>query len=814
MKKQITLLAAVLAAAALAGGTAVKADAAVKENTVADNLITESGILNEADWSFSSQEIYRNNAGGSYIRFKDVAWGAGYVQPYNRIDFSKGDGVFEFDISGYKNGSIRPLFHNGLAGAYTTIWIGGDSIDCTVTAGLADRIELFADYECTTPYSAPRPNIGAWFNAMSGFGNYGKHFKLTYKADGTLGVETFIINADGTTAASEKIFIKNAYTEVNASELQYVGINAFGTMNIDNLKVTNGTEVIQENDCTGTDWVNTDGVPSENKVLLMGGGITVAKESSLDIIAPADTDRIVSEEPIRVDENVSTAFVLTGEMKVKELGKNFGFAFGLAGQSTPVSESSYVYICNRDGVTYLASNGTGEAVALGKDLAALDEYVEFSFTGTKDGKVSATIDGVTAEFADMKIDGYVAVLTEGEGTVNVSLSSDMKLKGYKYRASAGGTIANNFNTGYINPGYWSVTTGKALAFVDPEKAEGIVTEDGALFFKGTTFGAWFGTTDSYADFVLEFDYVSIATDSRPAVQESWPTGHSNMVVIIGGTQGSGWGNGLMCEFKESANRVQFHNFKDSPATYPAGTGSFDFKAGADTDKTTAVKIVAAGNNVKIYVQDITSASFDKANYVLLAETDVSDTYGTVAFASDDCGYFKLDNIRITPIDDPDPEKEAEKLAAYEDKALIADEYRPYELAAPVLSLSENVVSWAPVEGATGYEVTVNGVTSEIQTETSYAIEATEKGNYAVTVKAIGNGDYIYDSEPSETVTYTIGGGSSDSGTSEETSSSEKDSVSSGTETSADGGCGSAAGFGAVAAICVFAAAAVIGKRRY
>lgn len=184
MKKQVTLLAAVLAAAALAGGTAVKAGAAVKENTVADNLITDSGILNEVDWSFSSPSVYRNNASGSYIRLKDVGWGAAYIQPYNKVDLKKGDGIFEFDVTGYKEGSILPLFHTGLTNSYAKIWIGKDAIDCTPTAGVLDRVEFFADYECTTSYSAPRPGVGAWFNAMAGFGNYGKHFKRPIRRTG------------------------------------------------------------------------------------------------------------------------------------------------------------------------------------------------------------------------------------------------------------------------------------------------------------------------------------------------------------------------------------------------------------------------------------------------------------------------------------------------------------------------------------------------------------------------------------------------------------------------------------------------------
>ena len=64
------------------------------------------------------------------------------------------------------------------------------------------------------------------------------------------------------------------------------------------------------------------------------------------------------------------------------------------------------------------------------------------------------------------------------------------------------------------------------------------------------------------------------------------------------------------------------------------------------------------------------------------------------------------------------------------------------LAAPVLELNGNVVTWTAVEHAMGYEVYVNGKLDDTVTEPTYTINATEEGYFAVTVKAVGGSDYL------------------------------------------------------------------------
>jgi len=76
-----------------------------------------------------------------------------------------------------------------------------------------------------------------------------------------------------------------------------------------------------------------------------------------------------------------------------------------------------------------------------------------------------------------------------------------------------------------------------------------------------------------------------------------------------------------------------------------------------------------------------------------------------------------------------------------------------KLDAPEIVLNENVVSWAEVENATSYIVTVNGIANEVNA-LSYTIADTTVGDYTISVQAVGNEEYV-NSNTSNTVTYTI-----------------------------------------------------------
>ncbi|MCI2111164.1 MAG: hypothetical protein LKK13_02355 [Bacilli bacterium] len=77
------------------------------------------------------------------------------------------------------------------------------------------------------------------------------------------------------------------------------------------------------------------------------------------------------------------------------------------------------------------------------------------------------------------------------------------------------------------------------------------------------------------------------------------------------------------------------------------------------------------------------------------------------------------------------------------------------LAAPVIAISGNLVSWEAVDKATSYEVFVNEVSVTTVSETHYAITDEDEGDYVVAIKAHSTDTHYLTSDISNSVKYTI-----------------------------------------------------------
>lgn len=80
---------------------------------------------------------------------------------------------------------------------------------------------------------------------------------------------------------------------------------------------------------------------------------------------------------------------------------------------------------------------------------------------------------------------------------------------------------------------------------------------------------------------------------------------------------------------------------------------------------------------------------------------------------------------------------------------------PVQLIAPVISLSNNVISWSAVANANYFEVYENGNFVARNTATSYTVTKTAVGSYTYAVRAISASSAYTASELSNTVTYVI-----------------------------------------------------------
>ena len=78
-----------------------------------------------------------------------------------------------------------------------------------------------------------------------------------------------------------------------------------------------------------------------------------------------------------------------------------------------------------------------------------------------------------------------------------------------------------------------------------------------------------------------------------------------------------------------------------------------------------------------------------------------------------------------------------------------------KLPAPAISKHDNVISWAAVDHADGYEVYEDGELVSSQSETSYTITRTETGVYKYKVKATSTSSEYLESELSNEITHII-----------------------------------------------------------
>lgn len=78
-----------------------------------------------------------------------------------------------------------------------------------------------------------------------------------------------------------------------------------------------------------------------------------------------------------------------------------------------------------------------------------------------------------------------------------------------------------------------------------------------------------------------------------------------------------------------------------------------------------------------------------------------------------------------------------------------------KLVAPVVSLTDDVISWEEVENADSYEIFEDGISVSNQTELTYRIPEKEMGKYVYTVKAKCDKETYFDSDFSEGVTFNV-----------------------------------------------------------
>ena len=811
------------AAGALTANEAVTANAATKVTQVADNLITDAGIVNELDWKFAGSETaVTSNIKGDFFEAKGVAWGAGLVVGYDTANFADGRVTMEFDVLNMVGCCMGPFITNATGfneGRTSTIWIGGP--DSGLITGAADPraagFEYYSDEALTERSPLEAGSGNCWtiaFGTAPGEMRY--HVQYIFKQEGVMGIKTYILNEDGvydSTNLATEIWIKNAFEALDATTEHRFGFDYWGDLTIDNYKLSTPTKTVFETDFTGSAWSDATVVSAAGKMFNnYGVPVSVAQiDANL-----TKTDRIVTELKVKSDKNSAKAFTLAGSVDFKTLDK-FGFAMGLDTQDQALDADgvSFVYFTqgvNAGGtnVNYINVMENGEAVGdpieVG-DMAGLFDFFDFEFTVETDGTAAFSAFGVSIPLTlnPDNIDGYFALANYGDATSEISLGRGLNIMSFEYRASEGAGVASNFNTNWMNPDKWEMLAGTPVMFEDNAQSKGIVVEDGKVQFAAVGHGSYVGTTQKYAEYVIEFIYEEGFDGDKPKLVDSYELSYSPLAVIVGidgaVSAPSGWAESTMVIFYEGY--LQLLDFKQESLVMQESLTNYNFRASeAGTVKRTAIKMVAINKTLTVYLQELVegTAPTEEA-WVKAAEFQTADTYGKITFASTEAGVFSLDDIRITPIDDPDPAVVAANAAAYVSFQAIADEQKPIILTPPAITMNESVVSWTAVEGATGYVVNVNGQTTEVGADVlSYTVTATEAGDYTISVVAKGNGEWISDSAASNTISFTIQDPTSEPSTSEPKE--EKKS-----------GCGSVVAGGSMLMVVAAAGIAFVTKKR-
>ena len=421
------------------------------------------------------------------------------------------------------------------------------------------------------------------------------------------------------------------------------------------------------------------------------------------------------------------------------------------------------------------------SVSLGFNVVGLD-YIDYSFTAFKNGTITATVNDVAYELSFNKnnVSGYIALAIKDDFENMKVAIKDFEIRKYSYKESEEGEIATNFNTGYVDTSLWVMQSTTSVK-TKPEYADrvnGLVMKDGKLKFDGTTDKAYFGTLYDYGDFILEFELEEFfdgllpdkSDSDKPKLVDSWTSAHgySALYVNFGVISGNGVGNSCMLGFiQQRANTsspftgaIVLQDYKSGGISVIKPIDYNFYPQQSGITKNTAVKIICSLNTITIYVQEIlpdVELSVDRWMEIVRFD-GITDTFGRVTFSSTEAGWFNLDNIRIYPIDDPDPVRVNAKITLFQDFAPIPDTLKPYELAAPIITFEDGILTWEKIAGATGYIIRSNGFTRELNASQN-SFKFNVNGEYSVVVIARGNGEEILDSVVSNELQFVIGASS-------------------------------------------------------
>ncbi len=669
----------------------------------------------------------------------------------------------------------------------------------------------------------------------------------------------------------------------SGEEITYTKGTVYSTCDFENQdKVFNeGTGVGEQSDCLI--------ITGNNKNECLKTFDTV-----VTVTNPNKDARIVSYNALAVDNRLEKTFEMQSAFKLVNFGnestRKVGVALGLndykAVLSAPKNGASFIYLTqNEEGQIVLGADNIAEdgtATAAGEQTvivgAELNATISLNITGKKDGSVDVTVGEQTVNFKDIKANGNVAIAQTGEGEVTFSvLANDFKVTGYQLTENEGEKVTSSFNGNWTSPAKFffrnNIAPSAHVTAVEGGHAvTGMTPENGKVGFYGTSTNTALTFLKPYADFVMQFDYISVPYKQRGKLGGIETGGEANrfspLYAVFGGESGESaigdfyalgivegnatqyfWGaesliapEGQLLREGATLSVVSgVTDTEDSETAIPkyganpveGGKPSYTVNGyikPADEEKsfynkTTRFKLVVINNNVALWAANVDENGEVAGDYRKVYECTVKNSFGYVGFMTDSPAWCELDNIAITPIstqtalDKGLNAEPAVDLVADVPVSEMAADPMPEMLAKPVLKAdtAAKKVTWDSVAGAGEYAVTVqfNGeeVDSKTVTATEYDMSKyTDKGDYTVSVVAIPADLEAYQKSIKANVTYTVSDDGNDSGDNKP-GGNEPD----GNEPETDEGCGCGGSvngaLGSAAIVLILGGVAILIRRR-
>ncbi len=602
----------------------------------------------------------------------------------------------------------------------------------------------------------------------------------------------------------------------------------------------------------------------------------------MTITNPAAGSGIITRAALQTDKTLDTNFTMNTTFVANELsaGQKAGFAFGFEGNRSLTGAHKFFYFTKNTagqlvfGAESVDAEGNATVLAAEQVVAGATE-IPLQITGKGADIVVNVGNNAAITVADCDIDGFFAIFHKGEGNLCYRLMDSLTMTGYQFKGNeeGAGVITSNFDGNYLNGNKFEYASNVAIPahMVATDKSHeltGITPENGKLGFYGTSTGTRVLFNKKYADFVMQFDYISVPTQERGGLVLAGNR-PSAAYIVFGMKEGGlalvdpsvyaiGIYEGIATDFygygetvitslgmanKCGAGTTAFSHLKatetKSETSIPEYTTGYDataadngVKAWYDVDptaeghvysmynKTTRVKLVCVDNQVALYLAEVnTETGAIVGDYIKVVSFTAEDAEGYVGIATDAPAYFEMDNLAITPVSREDA------LAATEPAAnLVADiaaadmdsDPIPTPLAKPALTVSEKKVTWTAVEGAAKYEVKVQlGTETVIEkevegTEVDLA-ELTALGTYKVTVTAIPSDNNAHVSSM-QSIDYEVKADVPVESTDSTEPTTPSDSTTTTDKPAEEGGCFSIAS-GSMAVMTLAALAVVVAKKR-